>query len=656
MSEILFARLDELAPFAILSANNTFTGFNTFRGTVIINPTPGTFIQGLNIFQSSPIGGSVAGPVSFNTVTVIDQGVTITGSGSDPYGLLNITQVGLRVNYASAGGDIRGAMVAAYRATASVPGSYYGFSGSVYSNVPNAGLLWGNLGIAQLGPTGSASLIIGLEGEVAVATGATVAQRIGVSSNSQGPVQGTTGLDAAFAISAGGGLNPAAPFKKMFAISKVLYGTAPLDTAADMFWFDAAATIANVFPFSNVTITGNFIDTPTFGINGATGAAIFGGTIGSLDPLLQFRVTGPSKGAVSVVVNTNTTTGSAAVDIINSTGTVELGALANEAARTTVRYGVALGNYAEMTAFSGNGLLVGTFINTSMILGTNNANRVQIFGSGGVGVGTTGDPGSPGIINLLTGLRIGNAATSGNVLRGNGTNFVSAALGVSDLSGLGTNVATALAIAVGSAGALVTNGGNLGTPSAGVGTNLTGTAASLTAGTVTTNANLTGDITSSGNATTFTGKTGGALGQIPGTTAADNANAGNVGQYIESAVPVGSAVPLTNTTAVNVTSIPLTAGDWDISLNGALVLGATTSLSQILVSISTVSNTVDLTEGKFTIQNYAPTVFGAVYQSAGIPKYRLSLSGATTVYFVIRASFTISTASGWGLISARRRR
>lgn len=45
--------------------------------------------------------------------------------------------------------------------------------------------------------------------------------------------------------------------------------------------------------------------------------------------------------------------------------------------------------------------------------------------------------------------------------------------------------------------------GNLGTPSALVGTNISGTAASLTAGSVTTNANLTGDVTSSGNATTI---------------------------------------------------------------------------------------------------------------------------------------------------------
>ncbi|WP_392349055.1 beta strand repeat-containing protein [uncultured Polaribacter sp.] len=44
----------------------------------------------------------------------------------------------------------------------------------------------------------------------------------------------------------------------------------------------------------------------------------------------------------------------------------------------------------------------------------------------------------------------------------------------------------------------------LGTPSALVGTNITGTASSLTAGNVTTNANLTGEVTSIGNATTLT--------------------------------------------------------------------------------------------------------------------------------------------------------
>ena len=43
----------------------------------------------------------------------------------------------------------------------------------------------------------------------------------------------------------------------------------------------------------------------------------------------------------------------------------------------------------------------------------------------------------------------------------------------------------------------------LGTPASGVATNLSGTAANLTAGSVTTNANLTGEVTSSGNAATI---------------------------------------------------------------------------------------------------------------------------------------------------------
>lgn len=65
----------------------------------------------------------------------------------------------------------------------------------------------------------------------------------------------------------------------------------------------------------------------------------------------------------------------------------------------------------------------------------------------------------------------------------------------------GTGVGTALAINVGSAGAFVTFNGAGGTPSSLTGTNITGTAAGLTAGTVTTNANLTGAVTSTGNAT-----------------------------------------------------------------------------------------------------------------------------------------------------------
>jgi hypothetical protein len=55
---------------------------------------------------------------------------------------------------------------------------------------------------------------------------------------------------------------------------------------------------------------------------------------------------------------------------------------------------------------------------------------------------------------------------------------------IEDVTGLGTGVATAIAVNVGSAGAVIVNGGDLGTPSGGIVTNLTGTASININGTV----------------------------------------------------------------------------------------------------------------------------------------------------------------------------
>ncbi len=79
------------------------------------------------------------------------------------------------------------------------------------------------------------------------------------------------------------------------------------------------------------------------------------------------------------------------------------------------------------------------------------------------------------------------STTITGILQGNGTAISSAST-----TGSGN-------IVLATSPALVTP--NLGTPSALTGTNITGTAAGLTAGTVTTNANLTGVVTSVGNAT-----------------------------------------------------------------------------------------------------------------------------------------------------------
>jgi hypothetical protein len=95
------------------------------------------------------------------------------------------------------------------------------------------------------------------------------------------------------------------------------------------------------------------------------------------------------------------------------------------------------------------------------------------------------------------------------------------------VSGLGTGVATALAINVGSAGAPVVNGGALGTPSSGTVTNLTGTASININGTVGATTPTTGaftTLTASGNVTLSGGTANGVL-YLNGSKAATSGSA-----------------------------------------------------------------------------------------------------------------------------------
>jgi len=103
------------------------------------------------------------------------------------------------------------------------------------------------------------------------------------------------------------------------------------------------------------------------------------------------------------------------------------------------------------------------------------------------------------------------------------TGTLPVANGGTGITSLGSNVATflgtpssanlrsALTDETGTGGAVFATSPTLvtpalGTPASGVMTNVSGTASSLTAGTVTTNANLTGVVTSSGNATAIADK------------------------------------------------------------------------------------------------------------------------------------------------------
>lgn len=161
------------------------------------------------------------------------------------------------------------------------------------------------------------------------------------------------------------------------------------------------------------------------------------------------------------------------------------------------------------------------------------------------------------------------------------------------VSGLGTGVATALAVNVGSAGAFVTFNGALGTPASGVATNLTGTATTLNIG---------------GNAATATSATSAA-------TATSAITAGTV---------TTAAQPL-------ITSIGTLTG---LTVNGNLTLGPATShviSSQTIIptttavtyTVGTVAAGSSDTKGQFTVTataaaGSATLVFNTAYASAPI--------------------------------------
>ena len=149
-------------------------------------------------------------------------------------------------------------------------------------------------------------------------------------------------------------------------------------------------------------------------------------------------------------------------------------------------------------------------------------------------------------------------------------------------------------------------------------------------------------------------------GGIIGTAAADNASAGNVGEVITSTIAVGSAVALSTGVAKTVTSITLTAGDWDVFGNVYFTLGGTTTASLAQAGINTSTNTFpaapDNTLGFVGWQVTAANAVTGSIQPLSIGTFRQSVSGSTTIFLVAFANFATSTCAAYGSVWARRRR
>lgn len=143
---------------------------------------------------------------------------------------------------------------------------------------------------------------------------------------------------------------------------------------------------------------------------------------------------------------------------------------------------------------------------------------------------------------------------------------------VGSITGLGTGVATALAVNTGSSGAFVVNGGALGTPSSGTVTNLTGTASININGTVGATTANTGAFTtiSASGVITSTVATGTAPFTVASTTTVSNLGATNT---------VNTAVTADSTNATNyLTFVSATSGNLGQLVNSSITCNPSTGV------------------------------------------------------------------------------
>jgi len=145
---------------------------------------------------------------------------------------------------------------------------------------------------------------------------------------------------------------------------------------------------------------------------------------------------------------------------------------------------------------------------------------------------------------------------------------------------------------------------------------------------------------------------------IVGTTTNNNAQAGSVGEYVESVLAPSSHITLVSGTPTNVTSISLTAGDWDVWGIVIADSDATTTATAVTPWISTTSATLVSIN---TCLRSAWQQTNALFPNAGYltvepPKQRISISATTTVYLSVQVNFGVANMYVSGAIRARRAR
>jgi hypothetical protein len=139
-----------------------------------------------------------------------------------------------------------------------------------------------------------------------------------------------------------------------------------------------------------------------------------------------------------------------------------------------------------------------------------------------------------------------------------------------------------------------------------------------------------------------------------GTTTNDNAVAGQIGEYMGVQRLSTAALALTTNVDAALTSLTLTAGDWDVwgSLGVTMTNPANVMLRGWINPTGTVSPSIDQMGGNAI----EPVANGVLQAIVPLTPMRVSIAASTVVTLGTNCSFTSGTISAWGKLMARRAR